>query len=310
MNGERLRIANAALTVQVSPANGADIVSIVDRRTGIDIMSRTPWAASPESVVVTDSESRWLSQYGGGWQVLFPNAGPERIVDAAVWGFHGEAALLAWTVESRRPDRVRLAVDLGCAPLRIERELRLAGPTVQVAETVVNTGGYPIEVMWVHHITFGEPLIGDTCRLTTSARAFISDDVAPGTELPPDQTFPWPVEELASLEPRGPKEVSGCLTDFDEGRFRLANAAIDLDVEVRWDVTVFPHAWLWEEFNAISAQPWYGRARIVGVEPATSIPWTGIGGTPQGKRGRGIQLEPGEPRSTYLALTVGRHQSL
>ena len=39
---------------------------------------------------------------------------------------------------------------------------------------------------------------------------------------------------------------------------------------------MFPYAWLWYELAGTSEPPWYGRARLLGVEPSTSWPGTGL----------------------------------
>lgn len=66
------------LSVEVRPDKGADITSITERATGIDILFRTPWgrrdlAGAP---VTGDSRTDWLARYGGGWQQLVPHAAP------------------------------------------------------------------------------------------------------------------------------------------------------------------------------------------------------------------------------------------
>ena len=42
------------------------------------------------------SMAGWLRGYPGGWQLLVPNAGPEREHDGARQGFHGEASIATW----------------------------------------------------------------------------------------------------------------------------------------------------------------------------------------------------------------------
>ncbi len=41
---------------------------------------------------------RWIEAYPGGWQLLLPNGGDECTEQGVTWGFHGEAALVPWTV--------------------------------------------------------------------------------------------------------------------------------------------------------------------------------------------------------------------
>jgi len=54
-------------------------------------------------------------------------------------------------------------------------------------------------------------------------------------------------------------------------------------------VEVFPSAWLWQEVHATSAWPWWGRAYVVAVEPASTFPGQGLANA-RSKGGRGIFL--------------------
>lgn len=108
------------LSVEVRPGKGADITSVTERTSGIDVLWRTPWgrrdlAGAP---VTGDSQTDWLARYGGGWQQLVPNAGAERTVDGVRRRYHGEAAVVAWTVESADEAEVRPATSLITAPPR------------------------------------------------------------------------------------------------------------------------------------------------------------------------------------------------
>ena len=70
-----------------------------------------------------------------------------------------------------------------------------------------------------------------------------------------------------------------------------------------WDSRVFPYAWLWYELAGTSEPPWYGRARLLGVEPSTSWPGTGLSDIDQ-RGGRLLRLSPGDEVSTTLRLQV------
>jgi hypothetical protein len=63
---ESLWICSERLQVEVRPAKGADIVSIVDRATGIDVMARSPWGRRELAAALTtgDSQLDWLARYG------------------------------------------------------------------------------------------------------------------------------------------------------------------------------------------------------------------------------------------------------
>ena len=79
---------------------GADIYALADRRTGVDVLFKSPWGTrSPGPWLrAASSMERWVEAYPGGWQVLLPNGGDECVEQGVTWGYHGEAALVPWTV--------------------------------------------------------------------------------------------------------------------------------------------------------------------------------------------------------------------
>lgn len=300
-----LTLTTPQAAVVVLPGKGADIVSFVDRASGVDVLFRAPWADRAGHAPVFDSQAAWLSRYQGGWQVLCPNAGPERRQHGTVWGFHGEAALVPWQVTEYSSRRAQLDVELFCAPLRLARELNLEDRTLRLTETVTNLSTVDVEVMWVHHPAFGPPLVQPGCRLRTGARTLISDRDSPGTVLRPDRVYPWPpadaTVDLLPVEGEA-REVFGCLTDFTDGWFALENERLGIGVHMRWETDTFPHAWLWQELHASAGFPWYRRGYVVAVEPANTIP--GDGWTNSWQRGRGTLIAGGEQRATQLTLTL------
>ncbi|WP_053202914.1 aldose 1-epimerase [Jiangella muralis] len=301
---EPIVLSSTQIAVTIDPERGADIVSVVDVATEVDVMFRAPWNAPGAGVAAVDSEARWLAGYRGGWQVLCPNAGSERQAHDTTWGFHGEAALVPWRVRERSESRVRLDVELFTAPLLLAREVAVEGRRLHLTETLTNLSTVELEVMWVHHPAFGPPLVGPGCVIRSGARTLISDERLPGTVLPADRILAWPPEvPIDTIESADPaREVNGCLTDFDEGWFSLFNGQVGLGVEVRWDAETFPHAWIWQELHATSGFPWYRRADVIAIEPGTTIPGSGrISNRP---RGRGIQLRAGERREIRLVLSL------
>ena len=71
----------------------------------------------------------------------------------------------------------------------------------------------------------------------------------------------------------------GYLGGFDEGTATIENEALDLACTLSWDLDVFPYAWLWQELGGTAGPPWLGRAYTIAIEPATSFPATGLGGS-------------------------------
>ncbi|GAA2741051.1 aldose 1-epimerase [Kitasatospora cinereorecta] len=308
-----LWLHNDRLSVEIRPDKGADITSIVERRTVVDILWRTPWgrrdlAGAP---VTGDSRADWLARYGGGWQQLVPNAGAERTVDGVRRGYHGEAAVVAWTPAVVDQTLTVLTTDLITAPLRLTRTLRLDGPTLHVRDTIHNTGDEPVPVMWVQHPGFGHPFVDEHATLTTAARTVLTDAEQPGNILAPDTRAPFPHAptvhgDTLDLGPcPGPdsgRSVFACLTDFDSGWYAIDSPSVGFGIRVEWDPTVLPHAWLWQECHASSGFPWHRRAYVVAVEPANVLPGDPSPGCPG--RGEAPLLPGGATWTSDVSLTV------
>lgn len=328
-----MRLASGELAVDVLPGKGADILAITDLRSGIDVLFKTPWneraltgsgahGPSPADRPATgDSQTDWLARYFGGWQQLLPNAGAPRHVDGVTRGYHGEAATAAWRVERATANTALLSVDLLTAPLRLTRELVVAGPRLDVRDTVTNLSPDPVEVSWVQHPAFGAPFVDEHCRIATGARTLLTDAEAPGTRLPADTAFAFPaarsvdglpVDLGAVPAPRSGSAVFAALTDFgapagadaDDGAggwFSISSPSAGFGVRLDWDTDVFPHAWFWQECHASPGFPWFRRAYVVAVEPANVLPGEPSPACPD--RGRAPFLAPGATWLGRLALT-------
>jgi galactose mutarotase-like enzyme len=280
---ESLWISSGQLQVEVRPAKGADIASIIDRTTGVDVLARSPWGRRELATALTtgDSQLDWLARYGGGWQQLIPNAGQERVVDGVRRGYHGEAAVVGWQVRDASDSGATLTADLITAPLHLTRELRVDGPTLTVTDSVANASPEPVPVMWVEHPGFGAPFIDEHCTLTTSARSILADAVEQGNLLAADtrSAFP-PVSAVPG--PGSGQSAFGCLSDFAGGGwFAIESPTAGFGIRIEWDTEVFPHAWFWQECNASAGFPWHRRAYVIAVEPANVIPGDPSPGCPE-----------------------------
>jgi len=301
--GDALTLSNAHISVTVLAGKGADIYSLVDMRTGVDVLWKAPWGlrSARSWQLGGTSKERWLEAYPGGWQVLLPNGGDECEQHGATWGFHGEAALVPWDVVELGPTSATLETSLFSAPLRVTRELSLDGPVLRVHEVVRNLAAQDLEVMWSHHPAFGEPFLERGCLLSAACHTVVADDSEPGTLLAAASEQPWPVVEAkdgrqADLRllpgPEDHRAVLAYLTGFSAGWFAITNPRLRLGVGLRWPLQVFPCAWLWQEAHATMSWPWWGRAYVVAVEPATTFPGQGMANA-RAKGGRGITL-PGD----------------
>jgi hypothetical protein len=311
MTDDVLRIGSDELAVGLLPGKGCDVLEVIDRASGIDVLFKAPWGRGRVPAFAPDSYTAWLNAYPGGWQVMLPNAGAACVEHGVEWGFHGEAALATWTVDAVEAASARLSVRLLTAPLAIDRECSVAGRVFRLEEAVTNLSDRPLEVMWGHHPTFGAPFLDGSCTIETSARTFVVDDET-NTLLEPGASCEWPFApaqgggdvDLSRVPGAGDRRaVLGYLGDFADGSYSIASPSTHLRASLRWDLALFPHAWLWQEVHATSGFPWYGRAYTLAIEPNTTVPAKGVtvararGGTP-------LTLGAGETRATALELEL------
>lgn len=314
-----LVLTSADVEVTLTPDKGCDIYSWVDRRTGVDVLFKSPWGVPPRQAPagVGDSVAAWLERYAGGWQLLCPNGGSASEAPGGVqWGFHGEAALVPWRVVDQGTDRsgawVELSTRLHRAPLRLWRRIRLADRVLTVEESVTNTSPVPIDFMWSHHPAFGAPFLEEGCRITAPARRLIADDETPGTMLPPASRHDWPLGSTADGSPidlsvipgpSSPRSHLAYLTDFTEGWYAIVNPNLGLGVALRWPVETFPHAWFWQEIHSTDGYPWWQQAYVCAIEPASTFPAQGITAARR-KGGSLIHLEGGQTRHVEVEAVM------
>lgn len=285
-----LRLATDAVAITVDPLRGADIRSVVDRRTGVDVLFRSPWAEHAAEAVRRgaqlwhgSSAEAWLQTYAGGWQVLCPNAGGPQTRDGVEQGFHGETAVIPWTVEEWESSSATLHAELFTAPLRLRRTIELDDRAVIVTDTVTNSAPVAVDFDFQHHPAFGRPLVGPGAVLESGATSFWRDAEFPEAEdEPPIDLVPDAGRSLERL---------GWFTGFESAWVSLRNPALDLGVCLSWDADLLPNAWLWEDFNGTAGFPWFRRAYVLALEPSSTVT-SGPG------RARTMRLEP------YASVTV------
>ncbi|GAA1985762.1 DUF4432 family protein [Microbacterium pumilum] len=307
-----ITLTSDALEATITPERGADIVQVVDLATGTPLLAESPTGrVNAGSVPATDSMARWLHGYPGGWQLLVPNAGPEREHGGARQGYHGKASLAVWDVIAQDAASCELETHLMTAPLRIRRSVTVTGDALTVTDVLSNLSPDPVQTRIVQHPAFGTPFLDDESYVLTSAATIVTDAAAPGTLADadvtgrPDEVLPrGPVP--GSIRLPGPGSASSlfaALTDFAAPEATFCSPARGFAVRLAWDLTVLPHAWMWIEANASTGWPWFRRLYAVAIEPANVIP--GEGDAVRRRRGGpGTEIAGGE--SLTLTTSIQR----
>lgn len=317
------RLENDRLLVTVLVDKGADIYELIDKRTGIDVLWKSPWGLRrPGGGIHTalSSEVAWIEAYEGGWQEIFPNGGNACQYKGVELNFHGEASAVAWDYEIGQHEdaaELRLSVHLARSPFQLERTMRVTpgSAALWIEERVTNTAREPMDYMWGHHPAYGAPFLGEACRIDTNAQTLVADDWhnPPANPLIPGERISWPLThhhgQTVDLRrvpgPGSPRGLMAYLTDFADSTawYGITNAELGLGVGLAWPRDQFPHAWLWQEMHASMGYPWYGNVYVMAIEPFTSIPGHGLVAMME-KTGMHRTLAPGESATARLCTVL------
>jgi uncharacterized protein DUF4432 len=319
LNGWRaLVLTSDKLEVTVLPDKGADIYALVDLASGIDPLFKAPWGLGPPGSEPRDGSAgeKFLENYEGSWQELFPNTNDACHYRDSRLPFHGEVAARRWSWSAEDDGAgavaVRLAVDCQLAPFRLERLMRLprGERRLVLEESVRNTSAEPAHFVWGHHCVLGAPLVAPGAELRVPCRTIVTpaevwEDTA---RLAPGQRSGWPAArgrdggQIDLSRVPGPEAGSHddvYLTDFDAGWAELRNPALATGFRLDWDATVFRWLISWQPFGGAHAMPLRG-AYAVGVEP-----WTSGGNLAAAMAaGEAIELAGGGRLATTLVASI------
>lgn len=318
-------LENRRLRITILAEKGTDIVEFLYKPSDVDLAWLTARGVrDPRSYLSTspDPLATFIDYYPGGWQEVFPSGGAPSQYHGATFGQHGEVANLPWDYAITEDEENAVAVTFSTraqkTPFLIEKTLRLTAddPALAIEEQVTNESGVPLRAMWGHHLAFGRPFLGpgDTIELPEGLRVTPHDvAIGPSGRRVREEEGRWPVVmgsdgKLVDLhvlpEPGTPSELV-YLTGFgDEGRYRVNSSRHGLTFTLRWDATVLPYCWFWQEFGAITGYPWYGRHYNIGLEPFSSYPTNGLADAVA--NGTAMTLGPGERRTLWLTAVVRR----
>lgn len=306
-------IESETLRVTVVPGVGGTITAVEHKGLGASVLGRTPWkpVAAPMDPPAAADENAWLTRYTGGWPILFPNGGDACDYAGVFHGFHGEASVAPWQAEVGA-GVLRLTRRFAAVPAEMRRELTVGGDVLTIRETLSMLGDQPAKVMWGHHPTFGSDLLDGAFEVRTGARNVTIDDRYDLDRNPliPGATGRWPVVPgkrgpFHLDRPEGAIAALAYLWNFDSPWMSIRRLDGFVAAVLSWDGAVFPYAWLWYELGGTAEPPWCGKTRLIGLEPNTTWPGTGLADADR-RGGRLMTLRPGAKIEATVRLHVFR----
>jgi hypothetical protein len=298
-----ITLSTSQLRVVIDPQRGAEIRSIIDSHRRCELLFQAPW--TPVQPLALPASSRtWVEAWPGGWQVLFPNAGAQSVVDGRRHGFHGDASLAEWHVEELDDRRVKVTWR-DTSGLRIIREIALDAQIVNVTSEVVNEAPTTQAFVFVEHAIFGGSLVTPSCRVELADGSVVPLEVGGAAARTGHE---WPhVRRDGSVEDwsrvagaRGPR--LGSLVDMSDHRVLISSGPEHPTATLTWSRSL-PCLRLWQEWGDTTEPPWEQRTFCLGLEPASVHAADGL--SPALCRGEATELSSGERWRCWAQLEVG-----
>lgn len=286
--GHRLVVLeNELLKIGVIASKGADILEFRYKPQDLDVLWHAPQPLMPPGQYIpttSRAQGAFLDYFPGGWQEVFPNAGPAAIYRGAEIGQHGEVALQPWDVriveDNARRVEVEFSVETMRMPFRLARRMILesGSPALILDETVTHLGEEPLHYLWGHHPALGAPFLEEGCiiempdsevvepsRASDLKRRFAVDRPARYPELELVDGSLGRVDKVNSKEAR--TEDVLLFHGYREGRCAVRNPQRGLSFKLTWDPKAFPYFWCWQVYGGSFGYPYYGRAYTIALEP-------------------------------------------
>jgi hypothetical protein len=300
-------LRGGATLARIDPAHGAEVLDLVDLRTGRQLLGRPPFGSLPPLGGELD-EQQWSERWRGGWQTCFPNFGAACAVGELRHGFHGRASNDPWTVEEI--DASRATLSWRGHGLRAVKRLAAAGGEGDCAlrlETTLEAERDSVPAIALEHLALGLELIEPEARLELPAGRAFELDADLGPVEPPAAAASWP--EIRLLDDGLERGDVWTLRDEDsrlfalsavaEGRARVINPARGQTVELEWDVDRLPHLVVWREARG-SGGLWRNATEVLCLEPCSVSHEAGLSAA--AASGGAWQVRPGEPISWWVSV--------
>lgn len=302
-------LQNGTLSAVITPGMGGTVTSLRHLPSGAEVLARPPWQAQggplPQGAA---DEAAWLSRWAGGWPVMFPNAGDACMDGEVRHGFHGEGSVAPWEIGWDGAALI-LRRRFAAVPVTMTRRFALEGARLELQETVQADAA--CRVIWGQHVTLGGDLLAGPVRVETGARSLRACAAydPPANPLLPGAAGLWPHlpgkrGKVDLSMPSEGKALLACLGEFAGAPWaRLARVDGSLALRLDWTADPWPLAWFWVETGGTPEAPWNGAARMIGIEPCSTWPATGLA-TARAAGGTVITLAPGETRHGRVTLTI------
>lgn len=278
-----ITIKKGTAQVTVDLSRGGDIISYQDDRIGGEVLWRRNPAvlSSAASSELNHNTQAFYDSYQGGIQELFPNTADATTVLEAELPFHGELCRTPLNVVDQSESYLKVTGHLKRYPVQVTRVIEISSKAVlTLTTTVKNMSARDLPYTWALHPVFSEFFTGEGAVVwcnASQARAHpvkfsSAQTYQPGTQVTLEEG------ELGQYIPLSPPHSGTAdlvYVEVEENWFQLGRPD-KLNVAMRWTNPNFNCLWLWQECHVPKDWPWWGQYHVVGVEPHTAYPATGL----------------------------------
>jgi hypothetical protein len=299
------KLESQHITVMVEPANGGTIRHIGrDSNPNNNVLAWYEWKDPhplPLDYAEGESHKHWISRYRGGWQFLAPNAGNECVLNGQRHSFHGESSVLPWRVTARSDKSLIMELNIFNS-LHLKRELSLhpLQSILRCKTEIENVSPTPQEIVVVEHVAFRGSSTIQVSAPEKSSWVFPKDYEEDGVGA-----MLWNESGIDRPDLRIPiKDRFGrlaYLSEGNEGWVSIFDEERGIGARLMWEPEKFPYLWYWQE-RFSPGFPFYGRAEITALEPASCYPDEALIGA--SKFGRSTVIPVKEKISFDLDLEV------
>jgi hypothetical protein len=264
---EQIQLKNDALQVTVLPGVGAKIFDFTYLATGQNFLWHNPRIVPQAYPIDANFDNYWC----GGWDDGFPTC-ETCCHNGEVYPNLGELRSIGWKLESASPSRVHLSAAGPISPVHAQKEIRLAGETLEVRFEINHVGYAPLDFIWGTHPAYA---ITPDCILHIPARRGLVGQANDPLLGVPGQSYDWPIlttpagsTDMSRVFGPGPLSAGHYALELTAGWYAIEYPERGSGLLFEFPLEVCPYVWLWLSYGG-----WRGYYVVV-VEPWTSCPVT------------------------------------
>ncbi|MBP1995607.1 DUF4432 family protein [Paenibacillus eucommiae] len=262
-----LLLENERLLIHLLLDKGGEPIRWLHKPTDTDFIWISQKGIVPPNALYSEYEISYL----GGWQEMFPEVSYTSTYRGATV-HRGESAVTPWDyrIIKDEPEEIQVVLinQIRSLPLRTEKRITLkaGSETVRIDETVFNLSPTTsMEANWGHHLAYGPPFLTEESFITLGKDATIHHPES-------GESWNWPHMERGgetldiSRMPAPGTERDLLYVLTEDNSYRLTNPQRGTALEVRWDGSIWPYLWYWQNFKADQDYPFFGRDYNIGLE--------------------------------------------